>query len=120
MTFEMILWECPSCRHRAKVAPGIQILCGKCGVNHPSTASPPPPLTTRLTNYAKALSRWTRAGRPIRTDIEVVKLREICQSCCWFDGVVCTHKKCGCSVVRSSAWGDKLKWATESCPIGKW
>ena len=91
--------------------------CSKCGaINGPVG----PSLTRRMSNYAKARKRWTDAGKPVRTDEHVEQLRAICRGCDLFNGEVCTHQKCGCPVTRPGIWGDKLRWATEACPIGKW
>lgn len=83
-------------------------------------ANRPPPPAKRIGNYAVATAKWITAGRPVRSDDEVAELRQICAECERFNGHVCTHPKCGCPVVRPSVFGDKLKWATEHCPLEKW
>jgi len=80
----------------------------------------PPDVLKKGINYAKSWGRWIIAGRPKRSDSDVINLRAICNLCDLFDGDVCTHRKCGCSVAQGNWFGDKLVWETESCPIKKW
>lgn len=88
-----------------------------------------PPMLTRAANYAKAVTRWTAAGKPERTDAEVDHLfREFCQPCEMLVDGKCTG--CGCPVkpskdestkgVISKALLNKLRMGTERCPLGKW
>ena len=81
-----------------------------------------PSVGQRLTNYQRAREKWEEAGKPERTDDQVAALRVICTSnkCGLFDGTVCTHETCGCPVARPGIFGDKLRWATEACPVGLW
>ena len=80
----------------------------------------PPRILARGWNYARAWIRWVADGRPVRSGESVEALRSICRECRFFDGNICTHKKCGCNVAQGHWWGDKLRWATEHCPIKKW
>ena len=85
-------------------------------------AKRPPGVLRRGVNFLSAVARWELAGKPIRTDTEInAILVEHCTPCSFFNGEVCTHKLCGCPLkAGGEGWRNKLAWATESCPIGKW
>lgn len=42
----------------------------------------------------------------------------ICQSCEFFQNNTCLQ--CGCALSRDKVYMNKLLWADQSCPIGKW
>ena len=71
-------------------------------------------------HYAMALARWAKAGFPVREQAEVERIeREICRPCEKYVDGRC--KQCGCRVTASSlAVANKIKMATENCPLGKW
>ena len=70
-------------------------------------------------HYAHALARWTAAGFPTRDQAEVERIEAICVACEHYRNGRC--KKCGCCVNKSRmAVLNKIKMATESCPVGKW
>jgi hypothetical protein len=73
-----------------------------------------------VARYARALLRWTLAGFPVRSDAEVAAIYvEHCEPCEQFIEGRC--KKCGCrTVAKGMALTNKIKLATEKCPIGKW
>ncbi len=76
---------------------------------------------TRISNYAKAVMKWYSEGRPVRTDLEVEHLLEKCKSCDKYDENRSICKICGCNVnLSQNALFNKLRMATEHCPIGKW
>jgi hypothetical protein len=84
-----------------------------------------PPLTIQAWNYKEALIRWSKAGRPTRTQEEVKRLHSTyCakegEPCDWYDPEQKRCRGCGCKVtVGSVAIFNKLKMATEHCPQGK-
>jgi hypothetical protein len=86
----------------------------------------PPPLLTRVGNFIKAATRHTLAGNPMVTEEEMKGRLEICKACELFKpnenavGGVCTHANCGCNVQDNLNYLNKIAWATESCPVGKW
>jgi hypothetical protein len=123
-------WECPNCGNSSDaVEIGVTVTC-KCGfvdrgcqhaVNSIPTvkgAPVPPGVAVRGYNYTKAWARWMLADCPERSDLEVNRIRVICGSCEYFDGELCVQ--CGCAVSHGTIFGDKVKWKTEHCPIGKW
>ena len=74
---------------------------------------------SRLSNYAEALAKWFKAGRPRRQQTRIDELLETCKGCEKYRNGACSS--CGCRV-NSSGIGvvNKLAMATEACPIGKW
>jgi hypothetical protein len=91
----------------------------------------------KAARYSKSTVAWMAEGCPVRTDEEVDRIfREHCAVCPggWFQNDTCTHKDCGCQI-RTSAGeritlfgitisagfvNNKLRRATEHCPIGEW
>ncbi len=75
----------------------------------------------RVKSYTKAMLRWIKAGRPVRSDIEVARIFDtICRPCEHFDEGRGSCTVCGCKVSRSgSALRNKLAMMTENCPKGK-
>ena len=75
-----------------------------------------------IKHWAQALLRWSLAGFPTRSPDETEQIeREHCQPCKHYveDGARC--RKCGCRV--NNNWLpviNKIRMATESCPVGKW
>lgn len=43
---------------------------------------------------------------------------KICQGCEHFRDGKCG--KCGCKIRTAAQWLDKLSWADQRCPLGKW
>lgn len=73
---------------------------------------------SRAVRYARSTARWLAAGRPVRSDGAVQELLAICQACQHFQGNTCAV--CGCKINTAGGWTNKLRRATEACPIGKW
>jgi len=73
-----------------------------------------PPLAEQIKSVASAALQQIAAGNPQRTPEEVERLKAICEECEWYmpDKIRC--RKCGCYL------NVKRRWATASCPLGKW
>ena len=84
----------------------------------PDGKSTLPPLVIRGWNFAQAMTRWSLAGMPRRTQEEIDERLAICQSCEFLQNNHCT--KCGCACIEKNRLMNKLALATESCPIGRW
>ena len=76
----------------------------------------------KVVRYTRALSRWIKAGRPVRAEEEVRGLFEgFCVVCEEYEvgGSTCGH--CGCRVnTLVMAPLNKVAMATEHCPLEKW
>jgi len=72
--------------------------------------------------WMKAVGRWIKAGRPVRSDEQVQRIfEEICRPCEQFDPRTESCRVCGC---RTNSYGgplrNKIAMQTERCPKGKW
>ena len=81
-----------------------------------------PSLAKKGTRYARAVARWIKAGRPVRTAEEVERIHtEHCLPCEWLNQETSSCRRCGCKVSRSKkALVNKVRVATESCPVKRW
>lgn len=80
-----------------------------------------PPLWVRMGNFGVAVVRHLADGGQQRTPQEIARIFEQhCRRCPHFDGQRCTHAHCGCQVAANVQWLNKIAWASEHCPIGKW
>jgi len=75
-----------------------------------------PSLIKQIISFTKAAYTQVKQKNPIRSDIEIEKLREICKMCEYFSDNKGRPrcKKCGCYM------NVKQRWATSNCIIGKW
>lgn len=75
-----------------------------------------PGLMQRGWNLAKASARHVAGGLQSVQDDEFELRQSICRSCDFCDRqhMVCLHAGCGCFL------NVKARWASESCPLGKW
>jgi hypothetical protein len=78
----------------------------------------PPSLIQKVFNFTKAATNHVVAGSPKCTDEQIHKRYSICNSCEFFKNNTCT--KCGCSLLRERVYMNKLAWADQACPVGKW
>lgn len=99
-----------------------------------------PSIVSQVDHYQTAVRRWKKAGSPVRPDGEVERIFEKhCAKCPYYADGICRHENCGCHVgppnpdsalvkfataigvgAPAQAMTNKLKMATEKCPIGKW
>lgn len=78
-----------------------------------------PPLLTQAKNYAKAVTEHVKSGMETRTDEEVINLLQICEMCDKYEDGRCLV--CGCRLSASkSAFSNKLRMKSQSCPLGRW
>lgn len=114
----------PPCQFRASghcTATGLPVtseICTRCdqtAAEHVASAG------DKIKGYAQAVKMWVAAGRPTRIDEEVEQIySEHCSKCDKFDSATQSCKSCGCSVkVGGFPLSNKLKMATEHCPIGR-
>ena len=76
----------------------------------------------RLLTYAEAVARWTAAGCPTRSKEDTEEIfRVLCFPCGMFDRPQRRCRECGCRVSPvGPAILNKIKMATEHCPLGRW
>lgn len=86
--------------------------------NEQAPPTQPPPLLNKVLNFTKAASQHALRGSPKCTDDQIQERYNICLSCEHFQNNTCS--KCGCTLMRERAYMNKLAWADQSCPVGKW
>ena len=79
-----------------------------------------PSLPRRLANFTQAAASHLLAGLPQASQTEIDRRFAICQTCQHFNGRHCTHTSCGCTVSSELKFLNKLAWADQRCPVGKW
>lgn len=119
---------------------GERLVCRRCGWGYVSKAEPhkarrsckvggpvPPSFAVRVANFTKAAIAHQLAGNPTCTQEQIDERLAVCQTCELFrrdtkrpEIGICTHKDCGCNVSRENVYLNKLAWADQECPIGKW
>jgi hypothetical protein len=77
-----------------------------------------PGLISKIFNFGRAATKHAVHGSPKCTEKEIAERYNICKSCDFFQNNICTQ--CGCNLVREKVYMNKLAWADQSCPIGKW
>lgn len=60
------------------------------------------------------------SGLPKSTLEEINQRYSICIQCDKFDKQKSQCTICGCNITRKSQFLNKLAWADQECPIGKW
>jgi hypothetical protein len=110
-------WQCEFCHAQHVDARGdvTRPVLPRCGKFEACKAK----AWQQVTNYFRAVSNWIGHGMPVRPDEEVARIYAICRECEHFIDQHCAL--CGCRVdATASAWRNKIRMATEKCPIGKW
>lgn len=79
-----------------------------------------PNLAQRLTNFIPALTSHLMAGSPKTTQEQINHRLGICRECPLFVNNICIHDSCGCNIKDTQTFFNKLYWADQECPIGKW
>lgn len=105
------------CQHKEKYRRMLDSL-----IEHGAGDTEPPKLRRRVLRWAEAVARWTKAGQPVRKDSEVELIfSEICGKCRDFDEKRSRCRICGCRLGKGKgALLNKVRMATEDCPLGKW
>lgn len=85
-----------------------------------------PSLIIKIKNFAKAAASHLEKGNPTVTEEQLSRRLEICKTCVLFkptaDGLggTCLHNSCGCSIKDTLEYMNKIAWADQECPVGKW
>ena len=116
--------DAPPCEYRVGAMCAVTSLeinseiCNRCVTE---TKAAQATFTDKVGNFTLAIKRWVVMGRPVRSDARVLEILENhCHKCSMFDHEKQACKSCGCSVNKSSfPLGNKLKMATEECPLGQ-
>lgn len=85
-----------------------------------------PSLTRKIGNFSFAMAKHLYKGMPTVTEAQLNERLKICHECPLFkqsQGLVsgvCTHESCGCNIGDEVNFLNKIAWADQKCPIGRW
>jgi len=119
---------------------GVAWVCKNCGrgsmgrdlaehfpdrIFRPCTGTSSTPRKSAAWSAAEAHVKWLAAGCPVRSEAEIQEAFEICHSCNEFEPHASktdcgTCGLCGCHLKRAGGILNKIRMATEHCPIEKW
>lgn len=77
-------------------------------------------LIIKLQTFLKSLFFHIRSGLPKSTKEEIKYRYSVCESCDKFNRVKSECGVCGCAISMKSIFLNKLAWADQECPEGKW
>ncbi len=101
-------YKCENCGYVTKFQDAIR------------TCKPRPSFGQRVANFIPAIAGHILAGRPKCTQEEIDWRLAICKECPLFVANTCSHENCGCAIKDTQTFFNKLYWADQECPIGKW
>lgn len=89
-------------------------------VNCPGASGPS--RLRRAANFAKAAAKHELRGRPKADQATIDARLAICHACPFYrpGQEACGHKQCGCGVSSKQKYLNKLAWADQQCPDGRW
>jgi hypothetical protein len=114
------VWECAL---HGKCAPLVRVSLDArpCATCPDYEAAPDPGLIRLGLNLLTAIGKWTKAGKPVRSQQRVNELLAICKVCPYMStakGGATYCGKCGCPINDGmDAMKNKLAMATEACPL---
>lgn len=74
----------------------------------------------RLKTFIKSLYWHIQRGLP-KSNQKTINFRfAICQECDRYDSINKQCTECGCNINNRKQFLNKLAWADQKCPIGKW
>lgn len=74
----------------------------------------------RILTFLKSLFWHIYAGFPKSTKEQILYRYSICTNCEFFDKKDSQCLQCGCNINNKKMFLNKLAWADQHCPIGKW
>lgn len=77
-------------------------------------------LLIRLSVFIKSLLFHIRRGLPKCSNDEIAYRYNICILCEEYDSKKSICNVCGCNLSKKSQFLNKLAWADQECPKGKW
>lgn len=75
---------------------------------------------TKIKTFLKSLWWHVWAGFPKSTQEQILDRLYICQKCDKFDKINSQCLVCGCNISDKKIFMNKLAWADQKCPLGKW
>jgi hypothetical protein len=77
-------------------------------------------LLVKLKTFLKSLFFHIYSGLPKSTQEEINYRYKICLECEKFNKVKSECGVCGCNINTKKVFLNKLAWADQECPLGKW
>lgn len=77
-------------------------------------------LLLRIQTFLKSLFFHVWNGFPKTTQSEILDRYSICIECTDFNRKKSECGICGCAIDKKSKFLNKLAWADQECPLGKW
>lgn len=74
----------------------------------------------RIKTFFKSLFWHIYAGAPKSSQEEINHRYNICLNCDKFDAQYSLCNICGCNINQKKQFLNKLAWADQECPLGKW
>lgn len=109
-------------------AGGYEYICSKCGLRISSEYDYPPIFPCSYTGFKssdkdlakkiKNFSSNTSNNSDLAEDAVVENRFRICETCEFFNSGSCSQ--CGCPIMRTQTYLNKLSWNSEKCPLNKW
>lgn len=75
---------------------------------------------TKIQTFIKSLFWHIWAGFPKASNQQIQTRLDICKQCEMYDKDNSQCLVCGCNLSNKKIFMNKLAWADQSCPIGKW
>lgn len=75
---------------------------------------------TKIQTFIKSLFWHIWAGFPKASNQQIQTRLDICKQCEMYDKDNSQCLVCGCHLSNKKIFMNKLAWADQSCPIGKW
>ena len=79
-----------------------------------------PSSVRRVANFSTAVVLHLAAGMPKCSEVTIEERLGICRGCDLYAGDRCNHVSCGCALGDKQSFFNKLAWADQQCPLGKW
>jgi len=77
-------------------------------------------LLIRIKTFLKSLIFHIYAGSPKSNQEQILDRYKICILCDEYNLIKSECGICGCAISKKSKFLNKLAWADQECPIGKW
>ena len=74
----------------------------------------------KIKTFLRSLWFHVNAGLPKSSQEEINRRFNICVACEKYDSIKSQCKICGCNLSNKKIFLNKLAWADQKCPEGKW
>lgn len=74
----------------------------------------------RILTFIRSLIFHIYSGSPKSSQEQINTRYSICQNCEYYDKELSQCGVCGCNISKKKIFMNKLAWADQECPKGKW